>query len=163
MISFFWTSANSSGIGSYWNTSYMYCPMKLHTNFGRMCVCWWIRRQLYRRTFWVLDSPDWFGNCPFLSLSQFSGHHDPVSMRYLIIDNRSNQASPIGSNQGTPQGSRSRLGEKDDDPPPYNFRGALNGKVYIGLKIITQSESKMFQSWGKSQVYTFFYRKSLKQ
>ncbi|XP_069133762.1 uncharacterized protein [Argopecten irradians] len=33
------------------------------------------------------------------------------------------------SNQGTPKGSRSHLGEKDGDPPPYNFRGALNGAM----------------------------------
>ncbi|XP_033751740.1 uncharacterized protein LOC117335690 [Pecten maximus] len=33
------------------------------------------------------------------------------------------------SNQGTPKGSRSHLGENDGDPPPYNFRGALNGAI----------------------------------
>ncbi|XP_060074504.1 uncharacterized protein LOC132554214 [Ylistrum balloti] len=33
------------------------------------------------------------------------------------------------SNQGTPKGSRSALGERDGDPPPYNFRGALNGAI----------------------------------
>ncbi|OWF46763.1 uncharacterized protein LOC110455234 [Mizuhopecten yessoensis] len=33
------------------------------------------------------------------------------------------------SNQGTPRSSRAALGERDGDPPPYNFRGALNGAI----------------------------------